>query len=446
MLKYCILGLKKVLFGFFDCFQGTFWSTKYEKKLKLKNKRNNKKLLFLTTFIFDYFFSWAKCVDEIFFSALSSLQIAFPFLEMSLLLIETRMASDLLPSFLDQVKSRQLSNWADESEAHDEISVLLAQPKLTPQEFSKCLYELVQRFQVDLDSPQTAFYHQVKDTYISFMIGKKQFMISMTCDQQAEPQKPKSEVSSAVETKAELAQQIDEPASEDQKPMPEEEEAQVDKDSDGWETVGAPKRKSKPATVVVNPIYLFRDAGNSPLIDFVKTVNGMSQMVKEAKKLPWAHGFSPDENLVYDFHNCSRRGRYRVFAPNSVYLSKFANWMKNQKDVDQRCFAVFVEVVSDDGKSDRKVLVDIRYGLANVRQFVKRFCLPRFQWAHAYCEEHDFVYDFHIKDFTFVQSTRRLTAALTEQFKLSGPLTADHIEMDIKNGGAADDEDSDTDD
>ncbi len=50
MLKYCILGLKKVLFGFFDCFQGTFWSTKYEKKLKLKNKRNNKKLLFFATF------------------------------------------------------------------------------------------------------------------------------------------------------------------------------------------------------------------------------------------------------------------------------------------------------------------------------------------------------------------------------------------------------------
>ncbi len=69
LLKYCILGLKKVLYGFFYCFQGNFWSTKNENMAKLKKKRNNKKLLFLTTFFCVHCFhrAWVENVDAVYY-------------------------------------------------------------------------------------------------------------------------------------------------------------------------------------------------------------------------------------------------------------------------------------------------------------------------------------------------------------------------------------------
>lgn len=334
-------------------------------------------------------------------------------------------------SFLDLVKPRQLSNWADESEAHDEIAVLFAQPSLTMEEFAKCVYELVQRCHLDLAEDKTAFYYKVNDTYIDMMV-RNHIIISITSDKGVIEPLVVNETAE-TETGVQPSETEETPADDDEKKEdnpgadstatgvadPEEEQ-----EGGGWTTVTKKSRGGKASAV--SPIYFFRDAANSAMMDFVCMVDGTEELVEKAKEHPWAHGFSAETNLVYDFYNCHRRGRYRIFHPNHVYTSKFAAWMKNQRVPDQSRFAIFVEV-----EGRKKVLVDFRFGLANVRQFVKRYCLPRFEWAHCYCQDHDFIYDFHIENGSFVQGTRRLNPKITEDFKLKGPLTSDHIELHL---------------
>jgi len=202
-------------------------------------------------------------------------------------------------------------------------------------------------------------------------------------------------------------------------------ESKENADDSGWETVKPKARKpnGKIKSTLVSQldlprsIYVFRDEANSPFIDFIKRVNSVRQLLVTIKGEKWAHGYCQSENVVYDFYDPmkTRKGQYRVFHPNDVYLQKFNRWFQSQTNCDTREFYVFEESSSWD---EWKYLITLQ-GLASVRAEIKKRLRNQAYWAHAYCMKTNELYNFKWNlDEPFMQKVSIAPSIYLERFEL----------------------------
>ena len=283
-------------------------------------------------------------------------------------------------------QSSHLSSWADRAE----VDELLGKDRLSMEEFTKCLYELVMnRCELNLTGDKPVFFFKVNDTYIDIMI-RDHMIISISsrpkrdedCTSDSDFQEHEehctenpSDLSPAAISHdgcghavgnltlldscppptvehdnvfATLApEETDQEDVPDSVPMSKLVPAEDVSDSvsmsklvpaeeeDGWHTVVSKKvrnssKGAKVSTVEsvkdLKHIYFFRDEANSPFTEFVCQVYTVKDMVNLAKKEIWSHGYCMESNTVYDFNDCRRPGSYRCFTPNEAYMHHFSAW------------------------------------------------------------------------------------------------------------------------
>lgn len=335
----------------------------------------------------------------------------------------TRLGQSLQPKRL---------SWADMTEDAEEDGGR----DLGMAELARGVYDLVQRSQLDINSPQTAFFHQTEDgTHVNIMVHPSMVVIGLThrpSDSQREGGEASSEADDTPPPSPSPPSMIDEEEEEEKQPavpppapvreptppppnpnpfailqeesqddseeecllpkktpepkveakaVPQEEE---NHNNDEWTTVASKKKHAG----AHKSFYFFRDEANSPFIDFVGVCSTFKEVEERSRKEMLSHAYCPADNQVYDFHRMDDRYVYRVFAPNPAYLTKFEKWESEHQTLDDRVFMVF----RDQSKWKTWALLDSQViGLAAVRDLVKR---TRCEWSHAYDPESRWIYEF----------------------------------------------------
>lgn len=158
--------------------------------------------------------------------------------------------------------------------------------------------------------------------------------------------------------------------------------------------------------------FFFSDEANNRHIEYEKTIVGLEELIKEAKKHKWCHGYCMDENVVYDFPNPEKPGEYRRFYPNLSYLHKFNHWYESDRsEPDTRIFYVFRE----NSKWTNWQFMNMIIGLKEVRAFVKA---SNVQWAHAYNAHHNELINFCTKDGRFIQKVSLAPEKYLDRFEI----------------------------
>lgn len=184
-------------------------------------------------------------------------------------------------------------------------------------------------------------------------------------------------------------------------------------EKDEWQEVTHKKRR--PGSV--QTFLCFRDTCNDPHFgDLIGVVHSFKEADALMKKETWGHVYHQEKNLVYDYPHPDRRGLYRSFSPNKIYLEKLHHWQAFPEP-DQHEWYVFGEGI-EHAWEDR-FLGKIK-GLNEVRKLLKPLLLKGDSWAHAYAplKASDEVVLFHVKNHLFQHRVITVSTEYLDRFAL----------------------------
>jgi hypothetical protein len=270
--------------------------------------------------------------------------------------------------------------------------------ELTIDDLALIVEDAVQRCDVDMENPQTAFFLQTPGgVHVSILMTPGALIIHLTdpvkldpvaedSDSRDDKLHPTPPAKPSVPVEPENPYAALQEVQDDEEPA-EQKDKEVEED-DGWSTVV--KSKKPKAVDVKGDFYFFRDEANSAFIDFVEVLPSLKEVKHSAKYEKWSHAYCPSENLVYDY-NRPGEGPRKPFEPNSAYLHKFNQWQETRDVPDQRKFVLFA---NSSTWSNWTLVASNLVGLAAVRKLVKKENRP---WMHAYDADSKVIYDF-VKD------------------------------------------------